>query len=43
FSSSFILSYLCSTSTNEELWLEIESLNNRVEYLESELELYKNP
>ncbi|CAG8494822.1 25006_t:CDS:2 [Dentiscutata erythropus] len=34
---------LTSSSTNEELWSEIKLLNNRVEYLESELELYKNP
>ena len=36
-------SYFDSTSTNEDLWTEIESLNMRVEHLESELELYKNP
>ncbi|CAG8843093.1 22638_t:CDS:1, partial [Gigaspora margarita] len=35
-------SHLGLTSTNKELWTEVESLSKRVEYLESEIELYKN-
>ncbi|CAG8615338.1 21504_t:CDS:2, partial [Gigaspora rosea] len=41
--SPFNSSQLNPTSTNDELWSEIGSLQNRVERLESELELYKNP
>ncbi|CAG8646589.1 16498_t:CDS:2 [Dentiscutata erythropus] len=42
-SSSSAPSYFDPTSTNKELWSEIKLLNNRVERLESKLELYKNP
>ncbi|CAG8755775.1 9957_t:CDS:2, partial [Cetraspora pellucida] len=40
---SYIPSYLGLTSTNKELWSEIDALNKRVEYLETKLEFFKNP
>ncbi|CAG8783178.1 12753_t:CDS:2 [Cetraspora pellucida] len=40
---SYVSSYLGPTSTNEELWSEIDALNKRVKHLETELELFKNP
>ncbi|CAG8836750.1 13586_t:CDS:1, partial [Racocetra persica] len=42
-SSRIIPNHLGPTSANEELWSKIEMLNKKIEDLESELDLYKNP
>ncbi|CAG8834895.1 18561_t:CDS:1, partial [Racocetra persica] len=43
FSFRIVPNHLGPTSANKELWSEIEMLNKKIEDLESELDLYKNP